>query len=255
MKEQDIAQQLGAMISQQEMYSANLSVDDSIPSELEDPEPVFEVNYDDELSESINSAYETVKIIVDSVIPKQYQKDVMIQNKMKLDAHQLGYLYYQQKTTNIALKRAMDILATGCTDPKMFMIIEKYQKVLADISGQITDTQNSFRKYYIDSYLDLESKFRADEINEPNNKRIASKGQKLISVEPTISPDSDADDDTQQFEESDDKSFGAFVTDDGGVRFSGTKDAIKCLSELKKERFKKKSQQVETADFSVVSDK
>lgn len=249
MKEQDIAQQLGAMISQQEMYSSNLSVDDSIPSELEDPEPVFVVDYDEELTQCISSAYETVKIIVDSVVPKQYQSDVMLQNKMKLDGQQLGYLYYQQKTQNVALKRAMDILAGGCTDPKMFAIIEKYQKVLAEISSQITDTQNSFRKYYIDSYLDLESKYRVDEVTDSApQKRLAQNKQKMISTNES------ADCEVLDFEEAEDNLRGGMETENGGMRFSNNKEAIQALSDMKKERLKKMQENVQTVAFSEVSE-
>ena len=58
----------------------------------------------------------------------------MILNQQKLDAIQMGNLYYQQKMNNIALQTAMDTLAKGDTQPRMFEVIDKLQKRAADIT-------------------------------------------------------------------------------------------------------------------------
>ena len=79
-------------------------------------------------------------------------------NKMKLDAYQLGNLYYQQKINNTAIQTAMDVIAKGDTQPRMFDIIDKLQKRAGDLTDQIIELQNQFRKYYIDTYLDMKSK-------------------------------------------------------------------------------------------------
>ena len=92
-------------------------------------------------------------------------------NKMKLDAYQLGNLYYQQKINNTAIQTAMDVIAKGDTQPRMFDIIDKLQKRAGDLTDQIIELQNQFRKYYIDTYLDMKSKEDIDFENAAPKKR------------------------------------------------------------------------------------
>ena len=92
-------------------------------------------------------------------------------NKMKLDAYQLGNLYYQQKINNTAIQTAMDVIAKGDTQPRMFDIIDKLQKRAGDLTDQIIELQNQFRKYYIDTYLDMKSKEDIDFENTAPKKR------------------------------------------------------------------------------------
>ena len=225
MKQSDIAQQLGSMIDQQTMSANNTSVDMNIPAELEEPAPVFEVDYNKEELEARAEAMETIECIVFSVVPECYQDDVMLKNKMKLDAKQLGMLYYLQITTNIAMRRTMDIIAGGSTDPKIFKNNNDYQKRLSDLSAQITDMQNDLRKYYIDTYLDLESKTKAEEVILPPNKSISMKSQRKIE---------------------DNSNSDMVVTDNGGVKFSGNKSAVQQMAALKKERLKKAAEEAVT---------
>lgn len=158
MKQADISKQLGSLIGKTQGIYSTVDADESIPSELQEPDPIFEINYNDLQSVSNGEAYETVKYIVKSVVPEVYQMNEMIVNKMKLDAYQLGYLYYNQKINNTSIQTAMDVIAKGDTQPRMFDIIDKLQKRASDLTAQIIDMQNQFRKYYIDSYLDLKSK-------------------------------------------------------------------------------------------------
>ena len=158
MKQADISQQLGSLIGKTQSIYTNVDADESIPSELQEPDPIFEINYNDLQSVSNGEAYETVTFIVKSVVPKAYQNNEMIMNKMKLDAYQLGNLYYQQKINNTAIQTAMDVIAKGDTQPRMFDIIDKLQKRAGDLTDQIIELQNQFRKYYIDTYLDMKSK-------------------------------------------------------------------------------------------------
>ena len=95
----------------------------------------------------------------------------MILNKMKLDAYQLGNLYYQQRINNTAIQTAMDVIAKGDTQPRMFDIIDKLQKRAGDLTDQIIELQNQFRKYYIDTYLDMKSKEDIDFENTAPKKR------------------------------------------------------------------------------------
>lgn len=164
MKQKDISQQLGSLITQtQNMYGGNDFNDDAIPSELQEPDPIFEVDYDDEQSIAQKRAMKTVEQIVGSVMPKDYQTDSMIKDKMDLDATQLGMLYYQQKMNNIMMQTSIDAVAKGDLSPRMFEVYEKLSKRGAELSKQITETQNQFRKYYIDTFQDIEEKQKIDE--------------------------------------------------------------------------------------------
>lgn len=167
MKQKDISQQLGSLINQtQNMYGNNDFNDDAIPSELQEPDPIFEVDYDDEQTIAQRRAAKTIDQIVGSVMPKEYQNDPMIQDKMELDATQLGMLYYQQKMNNIMMQTSIDAVAKGDLSPRMFEVYEKLSKRGAELSKQITETQNQFRKYYIDTFQDMEEKNKIDEEKE-----------------------------------------------------------------------------------------
>lgn len=70
MKQSDISQQLGSLINQTQgtgVYSTMEPTD--MPSELTDPNPLFELDYDDEQNKARKQAMETMKIIVGSVVP------------------------------------------------------------------------------------------------------------------------------------------------------------------------------------------
>ena len=146
---------------------------------------------------------ETMRFIVNSVVPDAYQDNEMIVNKMKLDAYQLGNLYYQQKINDITIQTAMDTLAKGDTQPRMFDVIEKNQKRASDLTDQIIELQNQFRKYYIDSYLDLKSKDDFDNADFPEPTQ-----QKRPKLEKPVQPkqiaqqpdDADVDDGIQDAE-------------------------------------------------------
>lgn len=162
MKQSDISQQLGSLINQTQGIYTTVDAEDTIPSELKEPEPMFEIDYSSVQNDSVKDALKTVRFIIASVIPESYQDNDMIKNKMMLDATQLGNLYYQQKINNQAIMTAMDTIAKGDTQPRMFDIIDKLQKRAADLTAQIIEMQNQFRKFYIDSYLDMKSKDEID---------------------------------------------------------------------------------------------
>ena len=218
MKQQDISQQLGSLITQTSGIYNNVAADEAIPSELKEPDPLFEINHKDEQSVTRAEALETMKYIVGSVVPEQYINEPIIQNKMKLDAVQLGQLYYQQKMNNITLQTAMDVLAKGDTQPRMFEVIEKLQKRASDLSELITETQNQFRKYYIDTYMDVEVKKRADEaehdlLTGPPKEKVKEIAASKESVT---------------------------MKDDGSVRTISTKNTIEQLQKIKIEAAKRR---------------
>lgn len=147
----------------------------------------------------------------------------MITNKMQLDAEQLGMLYYQQKINNITIKNAMNRLAIGDTQVRLYEVIDKLQKRASDLSQQITETQNQFRKYYIDSYLDLEEKLKAEAAKEERMYQLEQKQQRLANNEPE-------------------------QTKNGGYKFGSPKDTLRRLQMEVKER-KKKQNDDEIASF------
>ena len=147
----------------------------------------------------------------------------MITNKMQLDAEQLGMLYYQQKINNITIKNAMNRLAIGDTQVRLYEVIDKLQKRASDLSQQITETQNQFRKYYIDSYLDLEEKLKAEAAKEERMYQLEQKQQRMLNNEPE-------------------------QTKNGGYKFGSPKDTLRRLQMEVKER-KKKQNDDEIASF------
>jgi len=53
----------------------------------------------------------------------------------------------------------------------MYEVADKFEKRATDISNQITDLQNQLRKYYIDAYLDIQSREMADDRDDDNDSR------------------------------------------------------------------------------------
>lgn len=224
MKQSDISQQLGSLINQTQgtgVYSTMEPTD--MPSELTDPNPLFELDYDDEQNKARKQAMETMKIIVGSVVPDQFQQDTMIQNKMKLDAIQLGNLYYQQLINNTVLKTTVDTMASGDVSPKLIEQITKLQNRAAAFTDQIIELQNNFRKYYIDSYLDVMSKMSEDGKMMPQN-------QKAVGASKTEEPKKISSQSVEQ--------------DDGSV-LSGSKDIVSDIQKARLEKLKKQAQEVE----------
>ena len=132
-------------------------------------------------------------------------------------------LYYQQKMNNITIKNAMNQLASGDTQVRLYEVIDKLQKRASDLSQQITETQNQFRKYYIDSYLDLEEKLKAEAAKEERMYQLEQKQQRLANNEPE-------------------------QTKNGGYKFGSPKDTLRRLQMEVKER-KKKQNDDEIASF------
>ena len=69
MKQADIAKELGSLINQTNGAYTTIQPTES-PSEIEEPSPLFEVDYDDEQEQSRKEALVTVKHIVSSAIPQ-----------------------------------------------------------------------------------------------------------------------------------------------------------------------------------------
>ena len=152
-------------------------------------------------------------------------------NKMKLDAYQLGNLYYQQKINNTAIQTAMDVIAKGDTQPRMFDIIDKLQKRAGDLTDQIIELQNQFRKYYIDTYLDMKSKEDIDFENTAPKKRP--------KLEKSTAP--------KQIEQVEQNSIEPIVHNDAEHILSSSSDIIDDIQARRLQRIKAKN-----AEFSEV---
>lgn len=212
MKQSDISQQLGSLISAQGNLCGNnnVNIDDSIPSELEEPAPAFEFDCKTELMKSKNDAMSTMNYIVDAVVPEEFKNHPSIKNQIKLDAIQLGSLYFQQNANNIVIENSLTTLASGDNNPRLYEVIEKLLKRASELADQITTTHAQYRKYYIDTYLDIESKLAADE----EDKEALRVGMETKE--------------TPQIEDN-----GVVERVDGTVKIIGTKEQNKVLQDKK----------------------
>lgn len=187
MKAKDLASQLGnlaAATTSLGNYNTT-NIDTDIPAELQEPDPIFILEHDKILADNKNKALISVKQIVNTIVPENYQNNPIIKDKILQDAEQLGQLYYQQHMNNIIIKTIMDTIAKGDTTAKIFDSYTKLMSIAKDFNKQITELQNQFRKYYIDTYLDLQHKEDEDIIAEQNgtanNKTLTNKSKQEIT--------------------------------------------------------------------------
>lgn len=230
MKQSDISQQLGSLISAQGNLCGNnnVNIDDSIPSELEEPAPAFEFDCKTELMKSKNDAMSTMNYIVDAVVPEEYRNHPSIKNQIKLDAIQLGSLYFQQNANNIVIENSLTTLASGDNNPRLYEVIEKLLKRASELADQITTTHAQYRKYYIDTYLDIESKLAADE---------EDKEALRVGIETKETP---------QIEDS-----GVIEREDGTVKIIGTKEQNKVMQDRKLAAIRERlSLEAQKSDYS-----
>jgi hypothetical protein len=178
MKVKDITTTLGGLIDQANKQANNNpytgqsnplnpgpvygSPEDSIPDELQD-EPIFEIDYKSEQEQCIDKARKSIMIVVREVVPETLQETSLIQDKIDQDAEQLGNLYYQYVKKETYHQAMMDLIARGNHNVKMFEVCEKISRSLEDLGTKITELQNQFRKYYIDTYKDMQYKEQEDE--------------------------------------------------------------------------------------------
>lgn len=219
MKAKDIASQLGSLAaatSSMGNYDTT-DIDTDIPDELQEPDPIFVVSHDEILSNNEKKALKSVQHIVNTIVPKNYQNNPIIKDKISQDAEQLGQLYYQQHMNNIIIKTIMDTIAKGDTTAKLFDSYTRLMSIAKDFNKQINEMQNQFRKYYIDTYLDLQHKEDEDIIaegNGVNKKSIKNDTQNTLTVEYTEAENIDR-------------------------RETSTKDSVLKIQDYKRELFKK----------------
>lgn len=184
MKAKDIANQLGSLAAATGSMPGNYDngdIDNDLPEDLIEPDPIFVVEHEKVISEKEDKALKSVKQIVNSIVPAAYQNNPIIKDKISQDAEQLGQLYYQQDMNNIVIKTIMDTISKGDLSSKIFDSYTKLMSIAKDFNKQINDMQNQFRKYYIDTYRDLQTKEDEDIIaseNGPHRQPITDDSKK-----------------------------------------------------------------------------
>lgn len=142
---------------------APIDIDDSIPTNMLNPEPVFKINYKSTEKQCVKKAKEQLMKIVKEVVPNILQNSTMILDKVEQDAEQLGHMYYESIRTDKVIQANMDALGRGEISPRLFEVYAKLSKQQSDLAQQITIVQNNMRKNYIDMYLDLQQKDNVEE--------------------------------------------------------------------------------------------
>lgn len=142
----------------------NIDIDDSIPENMLQPERVIDkINYKSVQKQCIKKAKEQLVKIVKEVVPSLLQNSTMILDKIDQDAEQLGNMYYEYFKSDKVIQANMDAIGRGELSPRLFEVYAKLSKQQSDLSQQINELQNTMRKNYIDSYLDLQQKDEAEE--------------------------------------------------------------------------------------------
>ena len=160
---------------------SGINIDDSIPTDMLNPEPVFKINYKSTQKQCFKKAKDQLEKIVKEVVPSILQNSTMIVDKVDQDAEQLGNLYYEYAKTDKVIQANMDAISRGEISPRLFEVYAKLSKQQSDLAQQITTVQNMMRKNYIDSYMDLQQKDEAEEhisIGHKENKPLAIEGKK-----------------------------------------------------------------------------
>lgn len=220
MKAKDVATQLSGLVATTNKMAGNYDssdIDADIPEELQEPDPIFMVEHELIMKQNEAKALKSIQQIINTIVPKTYQDNPIIKDKMMQDSSQLGQLYYQQSMNNIMIKAIMDTIAKGSIESRMFDSYTKLMSIAKDFNKQINEMQNQFRKYYIDTYLDLQHKEDEDLIlqGQTNTQDTLTTTRKQAALS----------NDTEGNLE---------------LRETSTKDSCLKIQEWKKEEFRKK---------------
>lgn len=131
---------------------------DKVPDELQEPEPLFTIDYEKERKRLMKRARATVTKLVKLVIPPDLIKDEFIQDKITQDADQLSSLYWQKECIEIMQKTLMETVAHGNASPRYFETFSQISKNHSDIADQISKFETFIRKNYTDIKYDIKDK-------------------------------------------------------------------------------------------------
>lgn len=138
------------------------------PIEEIEAEPLFEFDWDAENKKIRKRARQTVKKIVELVVPKEMQNVSYIEDKMEQDEVTLTGLYTQQRACEVMQRSIVESTAKGNNAPRMYEVFGQLSEKLMSINKQIIATETQLRKTYIDLKSDYREK-QADEKNNINN--------------------------------------------------------------------------------------
>lgn len=159
--------------------SGTIGIDDgSIPSDILEPEPMFTMNYRSSKKQCVKRAKDQLTTIVNEVVPALMQDSKTIVDKICQDAETLGSLYYEYEKNEKIIQSIMQIISRGETSPRIFDVYAKMAEAQNKLISKITETQNQLRKYYIDTYLDIQQKDHMDDqIGIAGNSTKAIEGE------------------------------------------------------------------------------
>lgn len=158
MKLKDQSQELAKMVDQLAAPQAVADLSDAIPEELEEPEPLFTIDYKKEMREAVKKARRSIKTMLKTIIPAEYIDDPYITDKIEQDAESLGRLYYQQHIIEKVEEANVNAIGNGNLSARLFDTFNQTAKSHSDLAKQISDTQTAIRKSYIDVILDVKAK-------------------------------------------------------------------------------------------------
>lgn len=140
------------------------------PIEEIEAEPLFEFDWDAENKKIRKRARQTIKKIVELVVPKEMQSISYIEDKMEQDEVTLTALYTQQRANEVMQRSIVESTAKGNNAPRMYEVFGQLSEKLMSINKQIIATETQLRKTYIDLKSDYREK-QADEKNNINNNQ------------------------------------------------------------------------------------
>ena len=125
---------------------SSIDIDDSIPTNMLNPEPVFKINYKSTEKQCVKKAKEQLMKIVKEVVPTILQNSTMILDKVEQDAEQLGHMYYESIRTvsNGRFSYAKFIKlkelarnSIGYHDSNSDLLISTYVSIYKDLTSKI----------------------------------------------------------------------------------------------------------------------
>ena len=137
----------------------------SSPIEEIEAEPLFEFDWDAENKKIRKRARQTIKKIVELVVPKEIQGVSYIEDKMEQDEITLTALYTQQRAAEVMQRSIVESTAKGNNAPRMYEVFGQLSEKIMSINKQIIATETQLRK----TYIDLKSDYREKQADEKNS--------------------------------------------------------------------------------------
>lgn len=157
-----------------------------ISNELPEPEPLFDIDYDNKEKELKRRARRTVQKVVRHIVPEELIKDEYLRDKMDQDIETLADLYYQREMNIIMQRSNMECVRTGGGSARLFETFTQLSKNLMEINKQIVSTEAVLRQMYsglkgeiMDSNRHKEAQLGSDE-SSTKQKRIPMQNNNLV---------------------------------------------------------------------------